>query len=593
VAESELRQKLAAILAADAVGYSRLMAEDEHGTVGTLHAAQEVFRRHIESNRGKVVGMPGDFVLALFETAIGAVTAALAIQEDLPGASSATERQRLPFRIGVHLGDVIEKADGSVYGDGVNIAARLQALADAGGVLISDAVHSAVRGKVTATFVDHGEHRIKNIPHPIHAFRVAHVGDEAKPVVPTGTEPALPDRPSIVVLPFANMSDDPRDDYFADGITEDITTELARFGRLFVIARNTSFTFRGQSVDAQKVGRQLGVHFLLEGSVRRSNNRIRITAQLIEATSGAHTWAEHYDDVIDDVFDVQERITRQVVASTVPQIEAEEMRLLERGPRRFTAAHDVSWRAMKALMDSYFKGDSAPAIEAARLAEAAIRQDPKCALAYYVVAASHAWRVFMGWAENRREALVLAQRAADTLMILAPNESQSYFARACVALLSGYRERGMADLRKALELNPNDASVMFYLSWAEAAAGNVARARQLAAQALRMSPRDIWVGVAHLGYAIAAFLERKFDELRGWAELAIQSHPAAPIRRVLMIAYAAEVGDVGLLKHHREKLEMIAPDFIPSLVRGDYEPFHRPEHTKMLLESLGKARTGI
>jgi tetratricopeptide (TPR) repeat protein len=151
----------------------------------------------------------------------------------------------------------------------------------------------------------------------------------------------------------------------------------------------------------------------------------------------------------------------------------------------------------------------------------------------------------------------------------------------------------MADLRKALELNPNDASVMFYLSWAEAAAGNVARARQLAAQALRMSPRDIWVGVAHLGYAIAAFLERKFDELRGWAELAIQSHPAAPIRRVLMIAYAAEVGDVGLLKHHREKLEMIAPDFIPSLVRGDYEPFHRPEHTKMLLESLGKARTGI
>lgn len=593
MAESELRQKLAAILAADAVGYSRLMAEDEHGTIGVLHAAQEVFRRHIESNRGKVVGMPGDFVLALFETAIGAVTAAVEIQQDLSGASTAPKQQRMPFRIGIHLGDVIEKADGSVYGDGVNIAARLQAVADVGGIMISDAVHSAVRGKVMATFVDHGEQRIKNIPHPVRAFHVAHHGDETKSIVRAGSEPALPDRPSIVVLPFANMSGDPHDDYFADGITEDITTALACFGRLFVIARNTSFTFRGRSVDVQMVGRQLGVHFVLEGSVRRSDNRMRITAQLIDATSGAHIWAERYDEVVNDIFDVQDRITRQVVASSVPQIEVEEMRLLERGYHRFTDAHDISWRAMKALMDSYFKGDSALAIEAAKLAEEAIQKDPTCVLAYYVATASHVWRVFMGWAENRREALVLAQRAADTLMVIAPNESRSYFARACVALLSGNRERGIADMRKALELNPNDASVMFFLSWAEAAAGNAARARDMAAQALRMSPKDIWVGVAHLGCAMAAFLERNFDDLRGWAELAIQSHPTAPIRRVLMIAYAAEVGDSGLLRVHREALETIAPDFIPSLLRGDYEPFHRPEHTKMLCESLGKGGVSI
>ena len=407
-------------------------------------------------------------------------------------------------------------------------------------------------------------------------------------------EPALPNRPSVVVLPLLNISGDPRDDYFADAITEDITTELTRFRRLFVIAHNTALSFRDRSsdLDPQVVARQLKVHFVLKGSVRRSENRVRVTAQLVEASSGASIWAERYDDVLDDVFDVQERITRQVVASMVPQLEAEEMRLLDRGDRGFTEADDISWRALSTLMASYFKGDKAHAIEAATLAEASIARDSGCALAYYVLSCSQAWRVFMGWPENRAEALGVARAAADKLMFVAPQDSRSYFARGSSMLLAGQRERGVADLRRGLELNPNDTSIMFFLSWAEAASGDVARAKELAAGALRMSPKDIWVGVAYLAYAMAAFLEQQFEDLRHWAELAIQSQPTAPIRRVRMIAYAGAVGDSALLKLHRETLDGIAPDFIPSMLRGNYRPFHNPQHMIMLLDNLRQAGFG-
>jgi adenylate cyclase len=582
VTGDEPKQRLAAILAADAAGYSRLMAADERATLTALDAARSVFRSAVEANRGRVIDMAGDSVLTVFESAAGAVTAALEIQARLDGA--------LRFRIGVHLGDVLEKPDGTIYGDGVNIAARLQALAAPGSIAVSGPVHEAVRGRISAEIADLGEQAMKNIPHSVRAWRFGPPGVPQPTIVEPA--PALPDRPSIAVLPFTNMSGDPADEYFADGIAEDIITALSRFGRLFVIARNTSFTFRGRSVDVPAVARQLGVHFVLEGSVRRASNRVRINAQLIEGRSGAHVWAQRYDDVIDDVFDVQERITGQVVASMVPEIEAEEMRQLEQGQRRFTEADDISWRAWKKLLGSYFAGLPGPAREAEALAEQAIARDAKCWLAYFVLSSSHVWRVFMGWAENRAESVQVARRAADMMVLLAPTEARSYFARANAVGVAGNHQQALADRRKAAELNPNDASVAFYLSWGEAAAGNTARAKALAAQALRMSPRDIWVGVAQLACAVAAFLERDFEVMRKWAELAIQSQPTAPIRRVLMIAYAAEAGDAELLKLHQDKLESLAPDFVPSVLRGDLLPFHRPEDMQKLLESLRKAGYG-
>jgi len=302
-----LRQRLAAILAADVAGYSRLMAADERGTVAALEAARILFRGQIESNQGRVIDMAGDSVLAVFDTASGAVGAALAIQQSLHGASSdVPEERRMRFRIGVHLGDVIEKADGAVYGDGVNIAARIESLADPGGVAVSDAVRAAVRGKVPAGFDDLGKQTVKNIAQPVRVYRLRPAGPgETKPAPPVGhIDLSLPDKPSIAVLPFANMSADPEQEFFVDGVTEDIITELSRFHSLFVIARNSTFTYKGKAVDVRTVSKELGVRYVLEGSIRRAGDRIRVTTQLVDALTGSHVWAEKYDRDVEDVFAV-------------------------------------------------------------------------------------------------------------------------------------------------------------------------------------------------------------------------------------------------------------------------------------------------
>lgn len=539
--------------------------------------------------------MAGDSVLAVFELATGAVTAALAIQKELnSGPSDVPADRRMHFRIGVHLGEIIEKSDGTVYGDGVNIAARLEGLAEPGGITISESIRTAVKGKVAAAFDDLGEQTVKNIAEPVRAYRVKSHSAETplqKHSV-ADIDLSLPDKPSIAVLPFTNISGDPEQEYFADGIVEDIITELSRFQSLFVIARNTTFTYKGRSVDVKTVARELGVRFVLEGSVRRAGDRVRITAQLIDGQTGSHIWAERYEDVLSDVFELQERITRQVVASLVSEVEAEEMRHQGRGQRRFTEADDIAWRAFAALIDGMFAGDQALTLEATRLAESAIERGPACRLAYFVLAWGHGWRVFMGWVEDRATVLGTALRAADRLIELAPNDSRAYLARGRQRVVAGDLARGAADLRRAHELNPNDAFTLFYLSRTEASEGNVERAKALAGQALRISPKDRFIGVAYLAYALCAFLEEDLDALHSWAELAIQSHGSAPIRRVLMIVYAAKAGDAALLRTHLERLSTIAPDFVPSLFRGDYRPFHRPEHMQMLLDSLRKAGLG-
>jgi adenylate cyclase len=583
----ELRQRLVAILAADVAGYSLLMAADERATVSALDGARAIFRAQIESNRGRVIDMAGDSVFAVFETATGAVSAAVAIQQQLESSSvDVPHDRRMRFRIGIHLGDVIEKADGTVYGDGVNIAARLEGLALPGGITVSESIRTAVKGKVTASFEDQGVREVKNIAEPLRAYRVA--PPQLPPLV-RETSLSLPARPSIAVLPFTNMSGDAEQEYFVDGIVEDIITELSRFQRLFVIARNTSFTYKGQSVDVKKVARELGVHFVLEGSVRKAGNRVRITAQLIDGETGQHVWADRYEDVLSDVFELQERISRQVVGSMVGELEAEEMRLLERGRRRFGEADDTSWRAAKAWTDGVFQGQPELMLEAIRLAEQAIDQDRNCYLAWYILSQSHASRVFWSWTQDRGASVATAQRAVDMLMALAPNDSRSYFARGWIEILVGDFARGLADYRRARELNPNDAFINSLLSWTEASAGNVARAKELADQAIRTSPKERWIGTAHLAHAMSAFIERDFSGLCHWAELAVQSHPTAPIRRVLMIVYATEVGDAELRRTHLEVLQRVAPDFIPSLFRGDFRAFRKPEHMAMLLDGLRKA----
>jgi len=268
------------------------------------------------------------------------------------------------------------------------------------------------------------------------------------------------------------------------------------------------------------------------------------------------------------------------------------MRHLERGQRRFTEADDLSWRAWKALFDASFRGDASRSWEATKFAEEAVANDRNCQLAWQVLSQSHSWRVFYGWTDDRSAALEQAGSAADIAISIAPNDCLSYFARGMASLMSGDREIGAADLRRAHELNPNDVMVMLFLAWIEASMGEMDQAKKLATQALRMSPKEAWIGNGYLAYAMAAFIEQDFQALRHWSELAIQSGPTAPIRRVLMIAYAAEVGDDKLLHSHLDKLNSFAPDFIPSLFRGDYIAYHKPEHMKMFLDNLRKAGLG-
>ncbi|HYE89713.1 MAG TPA: adenylate/guanylate cyclase domain-containing protein [Terriglobales bacterium] len=587
----ELRPRLVAILAADAAGYSRLMAADARGTLAALDAARGVFRGAIESAGGRVVDMAGDSVLAVFDSAAAAAAAAVAVQAALAvDGALPSAGESLRFRVGIHLGDVMEKLDGTVYGDGVNVAARVQTLAEPGGIAVSDAVRGAVRGQPHLAFEDQGPQQVKNAAEPIRVYRVVTAAVGAAPLPPTqAAGPALPDKPSLAVLPFANLGNDPAQDYFADEMAEDIITELSRFQRLFVIARNTTFAYKGQAVDVRRIGRELGVHFVLEGSVRRAGDRVRVTAQLVDAATGRQVWGERYEDLLTDVFELQERLTRQVVGSMVSELEEEHMRLAALGQRRFTNADELAWRARKALSDAQFTAMPTLADEAMRLAESAVARDDACRVGWSVVAITQVYRVLMAWVPDRRAALDSAERAADRLMVIAPGDHMSYFVRGITAHLAGNFAAGLADLRRAYELNPNDASVLFFLSWTEAAAGNVEYARSHAAQGLRVSPKDRWIGVAHLAYAMCAFIERDFPALRRWAELAIQSHPTAPIRRVLMMVYAVEVAEAALLKEHHDKLRGVAPDFIPSLFRGETRPFERPEHMAMLLDSLQRA----
>src|SRR5215831_11788409 len=312
MADPSSRRKLAAILSADVVGYSSLMAANEAATVETLKSYRDIIARLVVRRGGRVVNTPGDALLAEFPSAVEAVQAAIEIQKSLEDHNIELESERrMQFRIGVNLGDVIEEADGTIYGDGVNIAARMEALAEGGGVCISSIVYDAVEGKLSYGFDFLGEQKVKNISRPVRAYRVR---SEPKPTSrPSSHAQRTNGRPSIAVLPFTNMSGDPDQEYFSDGITEDIITELSKIGGLLVIARNSSFAYKGKSLDMRTVGRELGVRSILEGSIRRVGNRVRITAQLIDAANGAHLWADRYDRDLTDIFAVQDEVTRRIV----------------------------------------------------------------------------------------------------------------------------------------------------------------------------------------------------------------------------------------------------------------------------------------
>ncbi len=577
-----LRQRLAAILAADVAGYSRLMAADERATVAALDAARAIFRAQIESNQGRVIDMAGDSVLAVFETATGAVAASLAAQQKLNAASSALpEERRMRFRVGVHLGDVIEKGDGTIYGDGVNIAARLEGLAEPGGITVSDSVRSAVKGKVGASFEDQGEQTVKNIAEPVRAFAVRAAGSAAaKPSPAVGEiDLSLPDKPSIAVLPFANMSGDPEQEYFTDGVTEDIITELSRFHSLFVIARNSTFTYKGKAADVRTVAKELGVRYVLEGSIRRAANRIRVTAQLIDASTGNHIWAEKYDRVLEDVFAVQEELTRSIVTSIAPRIdEAELTKISRRRPENLTA-YEFAVRARATLNQSYARQDRSLRAQAIREARAALAIDPNCVLALNQLAAGLWQEVFLGTAANRREARKEALDTVTKAIELDRTGYEGYVVRGLLRATSsgdGQAEQSLEDCRHAHELNPNHFFTLYILGWVEMVHGDCAQAMEHMLRALRMNPRDPWAFNVYASLADVCFFAKDYEKGLSWGLRSVAEAPDAGIPHHDVALCYVGLGEIEKAGEALKNARRYAPEFIEAALNGK-SVWRRPE----------------
>lgn len=462
---AEARRRLTAILSADVVSYSRLMGADERATLNTLNAYRAVFREHVVNHQGRVIDTAGDSILAMFDSVVEAVQAAIEIQHDIETRNEdlAADR-RMQFRIGVNLGDVIEQDDGTIYGDGVNIAARLESLAPAGGISLSGQVHDFIEGKVKTPMAFVGEHEVKNITRPVRVFQIERPGTaDTAPTVngATAAVSTLPDKPSIAVLPFTNMSDDVEEAYFADGISEDIITELSRFQELAVVARNSSFSYKGQSVKAQEVGAALNVRYILEGSVRKSGDRVRVTAQLIEAEGGHHLWAERYDRRLEDVFAVQDELTGKIVATLVGSLLDSERRRARSDDRPGNPkAYDLVLRGR----EHWFRHTREANLTARQLYEKAIALDPEYGRAYASLAWTYVTAYNEYWTDDPQGELDKALDIAREGVKINPASHSNRLALGQVYFFKKMLNRSLEALEKGIELNPNDPDGYVFLA---------------------------------------------------------------------------------------------------------------------------------
>jgi adenylate cyclase len=558
VSGSELKQRLAAILAADVVGYSRLMSGNERATVTALDAARSVFRARIEANQGRVIDMAGDSVLAVFDTAAGAVAAALAVQRELGAASSATpEDRRMRFRIGVHLGDVIEKADGTVYGDGVNIAARLEGLAEPGGITVSESIRTAVKGKVNANFDDQGEQTVKNIAEPVRAYRVRAGGatESAPAASPLKQKLALPDGPSIAVLPFQNMSGDAEQEYFSDGITEDIITDLSRLSGLLVIARNSTFTYKGRAVDVRQVGREFGVSHVLEGSVRRTGDRVRITAQLIASAAGHHLWAERYDRRLDDIFAVQDEITREIVAALDVKLLRGEQASAWRRLLRKPEALDAYYRGLDALNRITREANA----QAANCFEQVIRIEPDSPMGYLGTAWTHLSASRYGWSESAPHSLQQAADLARKALDLDENCADAHALLGYHQLLALDHDRAIAAGERSVALNPNHADNVANLACSYAVSGRPGDAIVAMRRAMRLFPNYPAWYLNILGYA--QYQCGEYEEAERVLRIALEREPAYTDCRLILAGVHQARGRADDARREAREVLRLEPGF--------------------------------
>jgi adenylate cyclase len=533
----DTERRLVAIFAADVEGYSRLMAADEVGTLRDLTQRRTILDGLIASHRGRIANTAGDSVLAEFASAVDAVQCAVEAQAALSEANAGLSPDRhINFRIGVHVGDIMVKG-GDLFGDSVNIAARLQTLASAGSVCVSGVAHDQIRKILPFAFSDLGAQQVKNIDEPVRAFALV-AGRAAVVTAPANASAplALPDKPSIAVLPFTNMSGDPEQEYFADGIVEDIITALSRFKSLFVIARNSSFTFKGRAVDIKEVGRRLGVRYVLEGSVRKASGKVRITGQLIDAATGAHLWADRFERDLTDIFAIQDEVTIAVISAIEPKLSQTEIAMATRRRPENLTAYDFYLRAMP----QYYLMTREGLAEAIRLAHRALELDPRFGAVAAVAGLCHALNVVYGYASDpqfdRKEAVRLVR-----LALSIDDSDPDTLARASVisAFMVGDTEAAIEMADRAVALNPNSWATWTSRGHVYRIAGLPEEAIQSFERAIRMSPVDPRQHTTLSGIGLALIELRRFDEAIVAGKKALRQNPSfVPTYQCLASAFA-------------------------------------------------------
>jgi len=582
MAEERVQRRLAAILVADVAGYSRLMGKDEAGTRARFNAhLTELIEPAIASCRGRIVNTSGDALLVEFASVVDAVQCAIEIQNGIAGRNvDEPDDRRIVFRIGVNLGDVIIEGD-DIHGDGVNIAARLESLADPGSVVISDKVHSEIRTKLDVGFDDLGPQEVKNIAEPVHAYKIS--------VIPSTQRGAdgplpLPDKPSIAVLPFKNMSGDPEQEYFSDGITEDIITALSHIRQFFVIARNTTFTYKGRAVEVPAIARELGVRYVLEGSVRKAGNRVRVTAQLINGETGNHIWAERYDRSLEDIFELQDDITQTVVGAIEPELDrAERERAIQTPPESLHAweyLHRGWWHLRK-----YEKSEIQ---EAQSCFHHAVEIDPSFAQAYAGLAEAEFMNLMGGFVDKPIDSLEQGFEAANKAVALDGKDSVAHATLGVLHLARREHALAIEALQTALIANPSSAKAHHWLGLVFAFCRRPDDAIAEQVVATRLSPSDPWLWAFMNVRSYAYLHSNRFEQAVEWAHRSLRQ-PNAP--RAPYIVYVIALSHLGRSDEAERACETLLvkfPGTSIAKVRNAF-PFGREEDLELWIAGLRKA----
>jgi TolB-like protein/class 3 adenylate cyclase len=584
-----VERRLAAILAADVAGSCRLIGIDEAGTLAQLKALRKtLFDPKIAEHHGRVVKNTGDGALVEFASVVDAVRCADEIQRGVAEQNiDVPQDKRIELRIGIHVGDIIID-ENDIFGDAVNIAVRLEGIAEPGGVCISDDAQRQVRGKVDIAFDDMGSQSLKNIADPMRAWRArlgdhARAAEPAKAAIKTAQLLALPDKPSIAVLSFQNMSDDPGQEHFTDGIVEEIITGLSRMRWLSVVARNSSFVYRGRSVDVKQIGRELGVRYVLEGSVRKAGNRVRITGQLIDSITGVHLWADHFDGGLEDVFDLQDKVTASVVGAIEPTVIEAEIERTKRTPA--ASPYDYIARGF-ASQRTWSREANA---EAQRLFRQALQLDPSLGVAYALASQCYTWGKSFGWltdpASETAEGARLARRALELGRNDPPILTMAGFV---IAYLEGGLDFGGAAIDRALELNPNFAGAWGLSGWIKVFRGEPDLAIEHLQRAMQLSPVDALMFAWQSAGAYAHFSSGRYEDALSCVEKALRERPGYLPAARMIVASAALAEVLERPETSVARLRELEPTLRISNLR-DQIPYRRPEDLAKLADSLRKA----